>query len=261
MTQDDLVLYDLRDHVATLTLNRPDKRNALSPELVEALILALQRAQHDPEARVVVLAGAGDKAFCAGGDLGAQQGGDGLLALHNARERFHVLLTTLMRLGKPSIARVHAACLGGGLGLALACHLVVASRDAEFGTPEVKVGLFPMMIMALIFRNIGRKKALELMLTGDRLTAADAERIGLINHAVPHEDLDERTLLLAQRIAAHSPAVLQLGLDAVDHTLDMPLDDALQHLRAHLTLNTLLDDAGVGVAAFLTRQKPQWTGR
>lgn len=258
---DELVLYAVHNHVATLTLNRPEKRNALSPDLVEALLAQLQRAREDRDVRVVVLTGAGDKAFCAGGDLGAQQGGDGLLALHNARERFHLLLTTLMHLGKPTLARVQAHALGGGLGLMLACNLAVASRDAEFGTPEVKVGLFPMMIMALIFRNIGHKKTMELMLTGDRFSAADAERMGLLNYAVPPEDLDERVHLLASRIAAHSPAVLQLGLDAAHHTLDMPLDDALQHLRAHLTLNTLLDDAGVGIAAFLTKQRPDWKGR
>jgi len=257
----DLVLYELAEGVVTLTLNRPDKRNALSPELLDALIAQLLRAKADPEVHVVVLTGAGDKAFCAGGDLGSQQPADGLLAMHNARGRFVELFDVMFALGKPTIARVQSHALGGGLGLMLGCDLAVAANDATFGTPEIRVGLFPMMIMTLIFRNIGRKKAMELMLTGERITAREAERIGLLNYAVPPEELDARVQQLARRIASFSPAVLQLGRDAVYRTMDMPIDDAFDHLRSQLTLNTMLDDAGIGIMAFLTRQDPKWKGR
>lgn len=257
----DLVLYDVAEGIATLTLNRPDKRNALSPELLDALIAALERAKADADARVIVITGAGDKAFCAGGDLGSQQPASGLLAMHNGRGRFVDLFDVMFALGKPTIARVQSHALGGGLGLMLGCDLAVASSDATFGTPEIKVGLFPMMIMTLIFRNIGRKKAMEMMLTGERIGAEEAERIGLINHVVPPDQLDARVKQLAERIASFSPAVLQLGRDAVYRTMDMPIGDAFDHLRSQLTLNTMLEDAGIGIMAFLTRQEPRWKGR
>jgi len=256
----ELILVETQDGVATLTLNRPKRRNALSPELLQALIDGLITIKRDKDARVVVITGAGDKAFCAGGDLGSQVG-SGLLELHNNRRNFSDLFETMFQLGKPIISRVQGACLGGGLGLMLASDLAVASDNATFGTPEIKVGLFPMMIMTLIFRNIGRKKATELMLTGKRIDAAEAERIGLINHVVPLEELDDAVHSLATKVASFSPAVLQLGRDAIYQTMDMPINDGMQYLRSQLTLNTMLEDAAVGIGAFLTKQTPEWKGR
>ncbi len=247
--------------VRTLTLNRPDRRNALSPELIEALLAALAEARDDPETRVVVLTGAGGKAFCAGGDLGSQLGGGGFVATHEGRGRFADLVEALLALGKPTIARVDGACMGGGLGLMLACDLAIASTTATFGTPEIKVGLFPMMIMTLIFRNMGRKAAMEMMLTGDKLSAAEARELGLLNRVVEPAELDQAVAELAGKVAAYSPAVLKLGRDAVYATMDMPLKDALRYLHSQLSLNTLLEDCAIGVKAFLTRTKPVWRGR
>lgn len=258
---DPVLLRADNDGIVTLTLNRPGRRNALSPELLEALLEAFEAIKHDTSARVVILTGAGDKAFCAGGDLGGQMPSGGLLKMHDDRARFVDVLEGLLGLGKPVIAKVQGACLGGGLGLMLACDLAVASEGATFGTPEIRVGLFPMMIMTLIFRNIGRKKATEMMLTGERISADEAERIGLVNYAVAPEALDARCDALARRIAGFSPAVLKLGRDAIYQTMDMPLGDGLHYLRSQLTLNTMLEDASEGIMAFLARRPPEWKGR
>ena len=143
----------------------------------------------------------------------------------------------------------------------LACDLAVASDDATFGTPEIKVGLFPMMIMALIFRNVGRKRGMEMILTGERLDAKEAHRVGLINRVAESGQLDDAVAELAGRVGSFSPAVLKLGRDAVYRTMDMNMDDSLDFLRSQLTLNTMLEDAAVGVRAFLTKSKPEWKGR
>ncbi len=255
------LLYEVRDRVATLTLNRPESRNALSTELMAGLAAGLERANRDPEARVVVLTGAGDKAFCAGGDLG----GRGLeprafVERHFERRGFADLFRQLNRLAKPTLARVRGHCLAGGFGLALGCDLVVASEDSWFGTPEVKRGLFPMIIMATIFRNVGRKKGLELILTGERISAREAERLGLINHAVPPAELDAKVAELTTRIASLSPAVLRLGREAFYTMADLEFERALDHLQTMLTLNLATDDALEGVRAFLEKREPVWKG-
>jgi enoyl-CoA hydratase/carnithine racemase len=256
-----LVIIEVADGVATLTLNRVQARNALSPALIESLNAALQQVGGDRTVRVVVVTGAGDKAFCAGGDLGGQRGDGGFAGMHADRGAFVELLQTMFGLGKPIIAKVQGLALGGGLGLVLACDLAVASETATFGTPEIKVGLFPMMIMTLIFRNIGRKRAMEMMLTGERLDAREALQIGMLNSVVPAGELDAAVDELAQRVAGHSPAVLKLGRDAVYHTMDMPIMDGLRHLHGQLTINTMLEDAAEGVSAFLGKRPPVWKGR
>ncbi|MBA2663830.1 MAG: enoyl-CoA hydratase/isomerase family protein [Bradymonadaceae bacterium] len=255
------LLIEKANRVATVTINRPDRRNALSSAVIEALIEAFTTLSADDEVGVIVLTGAGDKAFCAGGDLGDQQGEAGLLGMHHARARFADLLLAATRSTRPIIARVNGLALGGGFGLMLACDLVVASEDALFGTPEIKVGLFPMMIMAVIQRNLGRKKAMELMLTGERIGASEALAIGAINYAVPAAELDARVLALAERIGAHSPAILRLGREAFYKTEDMGFEQALKTLQNELTINTLAEDAGEGIMAFLSKREPQWKGR
>ncbi|MCA9771859.1 MAG: enoyl-CoA hydratase/isomerase family protein, partial [Myxococcales bacterium] len=188
----EALLYEVRGAAARITINRAEKRNALSPVVVRELGAALREADADPAARVIVLTGAGDKAFCAGGDLG----GDGMGGMPSPLERyergrgFAELFRVMNGLGKPLVARVNGHALAGGLGLMLGCDLVVASSRAQFGTPEINVGLFPMMIMATIFRNIGRKKGMELLLTGDRIDAAEAERLGMVNRVVAQDELD-----------------------------------------------------------------------
>jgi enoyl-CoA hydratase/carnithine racemase len=256
------VLYSVADGVARVTINRPEARNALSQEVMEGLLDAFERASRDAAVRVVVLTGAGDKAFCAGGDLGGrgfQQ--KGFLERHQDRRSFADLFRRMNALGKPLVARVRGHCLAGGFGLALGCDLVVASDDASFGTPEVKRGLMPMMIMATIFRNVGRKKGMELLLTGDRISAAEACRLGLVNYAVPADQLDAKVDELAAKVAAMSPAVVKLGRDAFYAMSDMGFDQALDYLQAMLTVNLGTEDAIEGVRAFLEKRDPVWKGR
>ena len=256
------VLYVFEDGVARVTINRPGARNALSNDVMEGLLEAFGRAAADPLVRVVVLTGAGEKAFCAGGDLGGSGLRDkGFAERHHDRRSFADLFRRMNRLGKPIIARVRGHCLAGGFGLALGCDLVVASDDSSFGTPEVKRGLFPMMIMATIFRNVGRKKGMELLLTGDRISAAEAERLGLINYSVPAEQLDAKVDELAAKVSAMSPAVVRLGRDAFYTMSDMGFDPALEYLQTMLTLNLGTEDAIEGVTAFLQKRDPAWKGR
>jgi enoyl-CoA hydratase/carnithine racemase len=256
------VLYEVAAGVARITINRPEARNALSPAVMEGLLAAFGRAAADPAVRAVVLTGAGEQAFCAGGDLGgpgfAQKSA---VERHHERRAFADLFRAMNRLGKPLIARVRGHCLAGGFGLALGCDLVVASEDATFGTPEVKRGLMPMMIMATIFRNVGRKKGMELLLTGDRLSAAEAERLGIVNHAVPADQLDAKVDELLAKVLAMSPAVLRLGRDAFYAMQDMEFERALDYLQAMLTVNLASEDAAEGVRAFLEKRDPVWKGR
>ncbi len=249
--------------VATLTLNRPDRRNALSSGLVEALRAALAAAKGDADVRAVVLTGAGERAFCAGGDLagGMAGGGGGFPAQIADKGLFAELVLDMQGLGKPIVARLNGDAMGGGVGLMLACDLVVAAEDARVGLPEIHVGLWPMMVTALLVRHVGRKQAAELMLLGEKLSAADARALGLINRVVPRDRLDAEVERLAGGLAARSPATLRLGLEAFHQTADLPLEPALWALRDRLVLNTLLEDAGEGVMAFLQKRPPQWKGR
>ena len=238
--------------------------------VMTALREALAAAKADPEAKVVVLTGAGDAAFCAGADLGAMGGGvhgagdgagDGFLATHEARGVLADVFEDLWHLGKPTIARVQGWAMAGGMGLALACDLVLASERARFGAPEINVGLWPYMITVPLVRSMAPKKALELMLTGRVVDAAEAERIGFVTRVVPHGDLDSAVDELAATLASKSPAVMKLGREAFYGVWDMAATDALTHLHAMLTLTNQTDDAAEGIRAFLEKRPPRWTGR
>ncbi|MGZ3444960.1 MAG: enoyl-CoA hydratase/isomerase family protein [Myxococcaceae bacterium] len=254
------VRSQVEDGQALLIIDRPAARNALSPEVVAALRAALARAEADPAVRVVVLTGAGDKVFSAGGDLGAMPDG-GYLAGHGLRRAYGGLLEALAASPLPTVARVNGHALGGGLGLVLACDLAVAVDVAELGTPEIDVGLFPMMVLAWLQRHVGRKRALELLLTGDRLKAEEALRWGLVNRVVPRAELDGATRALAARVAGKSRAVLGLGKAAFGSAEDMPLPQAMDFLAGQLSLNLGTDDAAEGISAFLERRAPAWKDR
>jgi enoyl-CoA hydratase len=255
------ILYDdSRAPVARITLNRPDKRNPISPITCGELCHALVRAREEAAVRVVVLTGAG-KVFSAGGDLSAMMGGSVPATPAHTPRSLVELFTTMHQLGKPIVAMVNGHALAGGLGLVVACDLVVASDRATFGTPEIDVGLFPMMITAEITRNVGRKKTLELLLTGRRIDAAEAERIGLINKVVPHDRLEEETAALVTTLAEKSPATIALGLRGFYDTQDMDLEPALRHLEAQLARVMALEDAREGLMAFLEKRKPNFKGR
>ncbi|NBD10723.1 MULTISPECIES: enoyl-CoA hydratase/isomerase family protein [Corallococcus] len=255
------VRYEVQGPQARLTLDRPKARNALSPGVIQALLDAVDRADADPAVRVIVLTGAGEKVFCAGGDLGQMAGDGGFLATHEGRRAYARLLTRFQDARKPTLARVNGHALAGGLGLVLACDLAVAVEGADLGTPEIDVGLFPMMMMALLQRHLGRKRALELVLTGDRLHAKDALGLGLLNRVVPAAELDAAVDALAGKLAGKSQAVLALGRRAFFTAEDLPLPAALELLASQLSLNVLADDAAEGVTAFMEKRPPQWKDR
>jgi enoyl-CoA hydratase/carnithine racemase len=254
------VRYEVQGGTGRLTIDREAQRNALSPGVVQGLLEALKAADADPAVRVLVLTGAGPKVFCAGGDLGGMSG-DGFLALHDARRGYGQLLQAFQACSKPTIARVNGHALAGGLGLVLACDLAVATEDAGFGTPEIDRGLFPMMVMALLQRHVGRKRALELVLTGDRLTAKQALEWGLVSRVVPAAELDQATDALAQKLAGKSRAIVALGRRSFFTAEDLPLGQAVEFLSSQLSLNVLAEDAAEGVTAFLEKRPPKWNDR
>lgn len=255
------LLVDVADHVATLTIDRPAKRNALSWSLMGELRRALADIKADPAVRVVVVTGAGDQAFCAGADLGSMADGAGYADLHDARGELARLFRDLWELGKPTIARVRGYALAGGFGLALACDLVVAADDAQFGAPEIDVGLWPHMITVPLTRSMPPKVALELMMTGRRVDAAEALRIGFVNRVVPREGpggLDDAVAELAATLAAKSPAALKLGRDGFYGAWDLAAEDALRYLHPLLTVTASTPDAVEGIAAFADKRPPRW---
>ncbi len=252
------LLYDVADGVATLTLNRPERRNALSWDLIAQLRARLAEAKGDAAVKVVVITGAGDKAFCAGADLGNMADGASFLDLHEGRGGLAELFKEMYGLGKPTIARVHGYALAGGFGLALACDLVVAADNSVFGTPEIDVGLWPYMITVPLTRSMPPKKALELMLTGRRVDATEAERIGFVNRVVPFAALDAAVHELASGLAGKSSAVMKLGRDSFYEVWDKAAEDALAVLHPLLTITTLTDDAQEGIAAFAEKRPAQW---
>ncbi len=255
------IRYGVERAVATITLNRPEVRNALADDMVPELSDAFATAKAEPAVRVIVLTGAGDQAFCAGADLGSFSDRASDLDRHFRRRRLAELYIAINATGKPVIARVNGHALAGGLGLAVACDLVYAADHAELGMPEVHVGVWPMMIMAIIARNIGRKAMMEMMLTGERIPAAEAARIGLINRALPAAELDRHVREVAEKLAAKSPLVLKLGLEGFYAMADLPYEAALAYLENQLSLLTLSEDTREGTRAFLEKRAPTFKGR
>lgn len=258
---DDELLYDVEQGVATLTLNRPQRRNALSWPLITALRERVAQARADDEVRVIVLTGAGEQAFCAGADLSGMRAEAGYATVHHDRGELAGLFDDLWSCGKPTVAKVRGYCLAGGFGLALSCDLVVAADDAVFGTPEINVGLWPYMITVPLCRSMPPKRALELMMTGRRVGAAEADRYGFCSDVVPVAELDGRVDELAAQLASKSPAVMRLGRDSFYAVWDQSASDALKLLHPMLTVNTELEDAAEGIAAFIDKREPRWTGR
>jgi enoyl-CoA hydratase len=258
----DPVRYDRKGSAAWLTIDREDRRNALGDDVIEGLLAGLDRAGTDANARCVVVTGAGDRAFCAGADVtGNLSPGGGRADSHDRRGRVATLLRRLNEHPQPVLARVNGVALAGGFGLVLGCDLAVASEDVEVGTPEINLGLWPYMISAVIARNVPRKVALEMMLTGRRYTAREAERWGMINRVVPRAELDEAVERLVSDLAAKSPLILRLGKESFHRMQEMPFDEALAYLNAMLTLNLETEDVAEGVSAFFAKRAPEWKGR
>ncbi len=252
----ELVLYEVTDGVATVTLNDPEKRNMLSGQMLAELVAAMERARDDEEARAVVLTGAGEKAFCAGADLGGFASDATLTQKHFASDLFLRFFRLMPRLGKPSLCAANGHVLAGGMGLALSCDLVIARENATFGTPEINVGAFPYMIMAIIFRNVPRKKVNEMMLLGERLSPQQAVEYGLANKVVPAAEFDDAVADWAGQLASKSPLLMRLGHDAIYRQQDMAVDDALDYLRSQLTLTFSTEDTGRGRQSILRKARP-----
>lgn len=258
---EECVLYDVADGVATITLNEPSTRNALSPEVLEGLISCFERARKEDEVRAVVLASSHETVFSSGANLGGFAADVPLVHRHFGSERFVALFKLIGQLGKPSLVAASGHVLAGALGIALACDLIIAKEGATFGTPEINVGAFPFMIMAFIYRNVPRKKANELLLLGERWSAEEAFAAGLVNKVVPAEEFDAAVTEWATKLASKSPVIMRLGKEAMRRQLDMPLDDALDYLRAQLSLATSTEDIVEGVTAFFQKREPEWKGR
>jgi enoyl-CoA hydratase/carnithine racemase len=258
----ETILYDVRDDgVATVTLNTPDNRNALSNQLLTELTAAFESARDDDGVRCVVLASSHEKVFSAGASLDQFAADVPLVHKHFGTERFPRLFRTILGLGKPTICAANGHVLAGSLGVALCCDLIVAKETATFGTPEINVGAFPFMIMALIYRNVPRKKTNELLLLGERISAEEAREIGIVNRVVAGDDFAAAVDDWAIKLARKSPVLMKLGKDAMYRQLDMPFEDALDFLRSQLSLAFTTEDIQEGVKAFFEKREPKWTGR
>ena len=229
--------------------------------MLDDLLAAFAQARADEDVRVVVLTSTHEKVFSAGGDLKGFTSEHPLVHKHFASGKFVQLFQAIGSLGKPSLCAANGHVLAGALGLALACDLIVAKESARFGTPEINVGVFPFMIMALIYRNVGRKKTNELLLLGEQVSAAEAERIGIVNKVVPDAEFDAAVADWAGRLAAKSPLLMRMGKAAMYRQQDMAFDDALEYLHAQLSLAFSTDDITEGVTAFMEKREPVWTSR
>jgi enoyl-CoA hydratase len=255
------VLVEVRESIATVTLNRPAQRNPLSASMIGDLRAALAWCKAEPAIAVAVLTGAGDRAFCAGADLGGFGGDQSPLDLHHGRHALADLFVEMGELGKPIIGRINGHALAGGFGLACACDLLVAVDTATFGTPEINVGVWPMMIQAVLARNLPRKVLLEMVMLGDRWTATQLQQYGLINRVVPVDRLDEETASLAAGLAKKSAAIMRLGRDSFSAQQDMDFEGALQYLHSLVTVVTLTEDSAEGRKAFFEKRPPNYKGR
>jgi enoyl-CoA hydratase len=256
------LLYDVDEAgVATIALNQPDTRNALSDELLSELTQAFEAARDDDGVHCVVLTSTHDRVFSAGANLGGFAADVPLVHKHFATERFPRLFRLIGELGKPTICAANGHVLAGALGIALACDLIIAKDTARFGTPEINVGLFPFMIMALIYRNVPRKKTNELLLLGEQISAEEAQRIGIVNRVVSAEEFEPAVSDWAGKLAAKSPVMMRLGKDAMFRQQDMAFADALEFLRTHLTIAFSTEDIQEGVKAFFEKREAEWRGR
>ncbi|MCU0576381.1 MAG: enoyl-CoA hydratase-related protein [Desulfobacterota bacterium] len=255
--EDRHLLYRVDEGVGYITINREAQRNAITPEALSLFHAYLDEAEKDVQVRALLITGAGDKAFCTGAQLSGGVSTQGKDVFGSYAD----LLNRIAGFPKPTVARVKGFCLAGGMGFMLGCDIVIASDDSRFGTPEVNVGLWPMMIGALIFRNVLQKKAMEMILLGERLTAQEALAMGLITRVVPAGDLDDEVKKVMAGLTAKSPIGMRIGKQAFSAMAGLPLHEALQFLSEKLKEVVGTEDAKEGITAFIEKRQPRFTGK
>jgi enoyl-CoA hydratase/carnithine racemase len=255
--EDRHLLYRVEGGVGYITINREPQRNAITPEALDLFHEYLDEAEKDEKVRAILVTGAGEKAFCTGAQLSGAvtSGGKDIFASYAG------LLNRIVSFPKPTVARVKGFCLAGGMGFMLACDIVLAGDDSKFGTPEVNVGLWPMMIGALIFRNVLQKKAMEMILLGERITAQEALSMGLITRVVPSADLNEEVEKVLAILTSKSPIGMRKGKQAFYAMANLPLQEALVFLSEKIREVAGTDDAREGITAFMEKRLPNFTGR
>ncbi len=257
---DDILLAAKQDGILRLTINRPARRNALNEELIDRLASSFAKASGDADTRVIVLSATGDRAFCAGADLKPTAGTFGFNYAEPTTS-YADLLRTARKTKVPVIGRINGFCLAGGMGLLAICDMAVASSTARFGLPEVKVGLFPMQVAALLQTMLPLRKFAEMCYTGEMLSAGEALEYGLVNYVVEPYDLDDKTNWLAARVADKSPTAIKRGKHALASMAGMTFDQAIAYMEAQVGLMLLTEDAQEGMAAFAEKRPPVWPGK
>jgi len=255
---DDSILYEVEDKIAWITINQAEKMNRLTAQAMVKLVEAVELAGKDDGVKVIVITGAGEKAFCAGASID-QFEQDSILSSKKNLNAYARICKVFNIIYKPSIAMINGYAMAGGCGLAMLPTFSIASERAVFACPEIKVGVWPMMVMATLFRTVSRKKALELICTGETIDAREAERIGMVTRVVPHEELRPCVVQLAEKLKGKSGSILSLGLEAFSNSSDMEYDKAVSYLRDMAVILTNTPDAIEGTRAFMEKREAKWS--
>jgi len=252
------IIYEVLGKVAWLTINRENKHNALTPQMIELLLTGFEKAEHDNDVRVVCITGSGEKAFCSGADIGNSIGTRDSEPIQN----YVKLLKKMRYFSKPIVARVNGNCMGGGIGLMLSCDIIYAHKDVKFATPEVKIGVFPMIISLLMLSDLKSKKALEMIYTARKYSAIEAEEMGLITEFYNSvQELDKAVNETLLSIAGHAPYAISVGRKALAISADMEYEEAIDYLCEELGILLKSEDAAEGLKAFLEKRQPVWKNK